>query len=290
RDGDRVLTIDGAPVETFSGFVDEMLGAAGTPREVTILRDGREETLVFSLIETPRVGRVQPGSAAAVACLEPGDVVMKVEDLPIATFTQLREAIVASEGAPLRLSVARGGDIVETRITPRMTERPNPLTGEVTRVYMIGVAADMQLGFGRSMAPIGFFEAVWFGVERTWLVISSTLGYIGAWIGGEADGSSIGGPLGIAQASGMAASQGVLAFIGLIATLSTAIGFMNLFPIPILDGGHLVLYAIEAIRGRALAEQWMEVGARIGLAALLALLVFATYNDVSKGAVSLSAC
>ncbi len=126
------------------------------------------------------------------------------------------------------------------------------------------------------------YRALWIGVIQTWGVISGTLGYIGDMIFEGADTSQLGGPIRIAEISGDAAEQGFSQLVWLIAVLSTSIGLINLFPIPILDGGHLLFYALEFIRGRPVGETWMKVGTMIGLSLVLLLMVFATYNDIVR--------
>ncbi|MEL6318781.1 MAG: site-2 protease family protein, partial [Pseudomonadota bacterium] len=142
--------------------------------------------------------------------------------------------------------------------------------------------ASFNLGLEPPRESVGPIEAVGLGAGSLWRVVSSTFSYLGSWASGAADGSAIGGPLGIARASGYSAEAGFLTFIGFIATVSTAIGLINLFPIPILDGGHLVFYGIEAVRGKPLSERWVELGMKVGLGLILVLLVFATYNDVAR--------
>jgi regulator of sigma E protease len=123
-------------------------------------------------------------------------------------------------------------------------------------------------------------QAVWMGVQETWFVIDRTLSYIGGVVVGRESADQLGGPIRIAQMSGQVATVGFLALIHLVAVLSVSIGLLNLFPIPLLDGGHLLFYSIEASRGRPLSERAQEVGMRIGLAIVLMLMIFATFNDI----------
>jgi regulator of sigma E protease len=120
-------------------------------------------------------------------------------------------------------------------------------------------------------------------VDRTWTVIAMSLQGIGSVLTGAQEAREVlGGPIRIAEVSGDAAAEGGVAFIGLIAVLSASIGLINLFPIPILDGGHLVFYAIEKLRGRPLRPRWQEIGNSVGLALVLALMIFATFNDITR--------
>jgi regulator of sigma E protease len=143
------------------------------------------------------------------------------------------------------------------------------------------------LGISRSMAPgdiktqkMGPLKAVAAGAQETWFVVDRTLAYIGGVFAGREAADQLGGPIRIAQVSGQVASAGFVALMHLTAVLSVSIGLLNLFPIPLLDGGHLLFYAIEAIRGRPLSERAQEVGFRIGLAIVVMLMIFATFNDI----------
>ncbi len=122
--------------------------------------------------------------------------------------------------------------------------------------------------------------AVWLGVKETWFVVDRTMAYIGGIFVGREAADQLGGPIRIAQISGQVATIGIAALLHLTAVLSISIGLLNLFPVPLLDGGHLLFYAIEAIRGRPLSERAQELGFRVGLALVLMLMVFATYNDI----------
>jgi regulator of sigma E protease len=122
--------------------------------------------------------------------------------------------------------------------------------------------------------------ALWMGVEETWFVIDRTLSYLGGVIVGREAADQLGGPIRIAQVSGQVATVGFVALMNLSAILSVSIGLLNLFPVPLLDGGHLLFYAIEAIRGKPLSERAQEMGFRVGLALVLMLMIFATFNDI----------
>jgi len=126
----------------------------------------------------------------------------------------------------------------------------------------------------------GLIESAGLAVDRTWFIVTSTLGYLGDVIWGKQSGDQLGGPIRIADIAGRVAEQGLEYTIQLAAFLSVSVGLINLFPIPLLDGGHLMFYAIEAVRGRPLTERVQEIGFRIGLAVVLGLMVFATFNDL----------
>jgi len=149
------------------------------------------------------------------------------------------------------------------------------------------------LGISRSMAPgdiktekAGPLRAVVMGAQETWFVVDRTMSYIAGVFTGREAADQLGGPIRIAQVSGQVATAGFAALFHLTAVLSVSIGLLNLFPIPLLDGGHLLFYVIETIRGRPLSERAQELGFRIGLAIVLMLMIFATFNDILRLATS----
>jgi len=160
------------------------------------------------------------------------------------------------------------------KATPKLTEMKDNV-GNVHRIGVLGIT-----GAREPPVPVNPFAAVKLGVEETWFVIERTLSYIGGVVVGRESADQLGGPIRIAQVSGQVATAGFVALIHLAAVLSISIGLLNLFPIPLLDGGHLLFYAIEAARGRPLSDRAQEVGFRIGLAIVLLLMIFATFNDI----------
>jgi regulator of sigma E protease len=128
---------------------------------------------------------------------------------------------------------------------------------------------------------VGPIDAIGMGVAETWFVLEQTLGYIAGVIGGRQSAEQLGGPIRIAEVSCQVAAVGIAALFSLTAILSISIGLLNLFPVPLLDGGHLLFYAIEAVRGRPLSERTQEMGFRIGFALVIMLMLFATFNDIS---------
>jgi regulator of sigma E protease len=176
------------------------------------------------------------------------------------------------------IDVERGGVKVTLQATPEMRE----IKDNFGNVHKLGV-----LGISRSMAPgdiktkrAGPLQAVVMGAQETWFVVDRTLSYIGGIFAGREAADQLGGPIRIAQVSGQVATAGFTALLHLTAVLSVSIGLLNLFPIPLLDGGHLLFYGIEAARGKPLSERAQEVGFRIGLAIVVMLMIFATFNDI----------
>jgi regulator of sigma E protease len=225
-----------------------------------------------------RVDSIQADSAAAAAGFVQGDVVVAIDGRPIASFNDMQRIVSGSAGRELTVTVDRGGATTNLKAVPALKE----VKDNFGNVHRIGV-----LGITRSMAPDDLklqradpVTAVVMGVEETWFVVERTLSYIGGVIVGREAADQLGGPIRIAQVSGQVASIGIVALIHLAAVLSVSIGLLNLFPIPLLDGGHLLFYAIEAIRGRPLSERAQEYGFRVGLAIVLMLMIFATFNDI----------
>jgi regulator of sigma E protease len=225
-----------------------------------------------------RVDTVQPASAAQAAGFQPGDLVVAINGENIDSFAEMQRIVSINAGDPLAIEVERGGVHITLNATPELKE----LKDNFGNVHRLGV-----LGISRSMAPgdiktqkINPLRAVVMGVQETWFVVDRTISYIGGVFAGRESADELGGPIRIAQVSGQVASAGFVALLHLIAVLSVSIGLLNLFPIPLLDGGHLLFYGIEAMRGRPLSERAQDIGFRIGLAIVVMLMIFATFNDI----------
>ncbi len=232
---------------------------------------GRPET-------TPVVSKVNPDSAAAEAGLQPGDLIVSINGTPTPGFQDVQRIVFVSAGERLEVEVERGGERIVLEATPR-TEEIEDRLGNTQRVGLLGVQHEPT---EVRMIRYGPLEAVGVGVTESWRVVTTTLGYLGKIIVGRESADQIGGPIGIAKLSGQAAQLGWLPLINLAAVLSVSIGLLNLFPIPLLDGGHLVYYAIEAVRGKPLSERAQNVGFKIGFAIVIMLMVFGTMNDLIR--------
>jgi regulator of sigma E protease len=225
-----------------------------------------------------RVDSVQAGSAATAAGFQPGDLIVAIDGRPIESFSDMQRIVSSRAGQKLEFVVDRGGARQTLTAVPALKE----VKDNFGNVHRIGV-----LGISRSMAPgdvkvhkVGPLDAIVMGVGETWFVIERTMSYLSGVVVGRESADQLGGPIRIAQVSGQVATAGMVALIHLAAVLSVSIGLLNLFPIPLLDGGHLLFYLIEAIRGRPLSERAQEMGFRIGLAIVLMLMIFATFNDI----------
>ncbi|WP_315832986.1 RIP metalloprotease RseP [Bradyrhizobium prioriisuperbiae] len=228
---------------------------------------------------TAQVDTVQPGSAAAAAGFQSGDVVAAINGKEIESFSDMQRIVAINAGEKLTFTVRRGGVPVTLEATPELREIKDNF-GNTHRQGILGItrATSSNEAVTKSVDPL---TAVWLGVKETWFVIDRTLAYIGGIFGGREAADQIGGPIRIAQISGQVATLGLAALMHLSAVLSISIGLLNLFPVPLLDGGHLLFYAIEAVRGRPLSERAQEMGFRFGLALVLMLMVFTLYNDIS---------
>ena len=225
-----------------------------------------------------RVDSVLADSAAAAAGFKPGDLVVAIDGRPIDNFADMQRIVSTSAGEILTITVDRDGVQQVLKATPALKEVQDNF-GNVQRIGVLGISRSMAPE-DLKLHPVSPPQAIWMSVQETWSVIDRTLGYIGGVIVGREAASQLGGPIRIAQMSGQVASFGFVPLIQLAAVLSVSIGLLNLFPIPLLDGGHLLFYSIEALRGRPLSERAQEVGFRIGLAIVLMLMIFATFNDI----------
>ncbi|MGH7020986.1 MAG: M50 family metallopeptidase [Brevundimonas sp.] len=255
-------------------------------------------TLLFSLVgvelRPARVVQVQPQSPAAAAGFLPGDLITRVNGKLIADGGEVTQIVALSSGDPVQFTVERAGADVQLTATPERKIEENPIAGRVA-VGRIGLA----LGSGRDEVRhvrYGPIAAVGQGFKQTGSILSTTFTYIGRIFTGRESGDQFSGPLGIAKASGaltnaaVAANPDPLAMAGNLlltltsfaAILSVGIGFLNLLPVPVLDGGHLMFYAYEAVARRPVAAKVQEAGYRVGLALLASLMLFATWNDLQK--------
>jgi regulator of sigma E protease len=222
----------------------------------------------------PVVGEVSPESPAAAAGLEPGDRITAVDGSAVESFEALQVLVRDQAEEPLLFTVDRGGDVFEVTVTPALREIEDRF-GNVHRVGLVGISRT-GVEFRRSNPATAVFEAA----GETVRMVTATLGALGEMIVGSRGTEELGGPLRIAQMSGTIAQDGLVPAIWFTAVLSINLGLINLFPIPMLDGGHLVLYTIEAARGRPLGERSQEMAFRVGLAMVLTLMIFATWNDL----------
>jgi regulator of sigma E protease len=239
-------------------------------------------TCLFTFFGKPstsaRVDKIEANSAAAAAGFQVGDIVTSIDGSNIESFSDMQRIVGVRAGDKLTFTVKRGDTTLQLQGTPELKEVKDPF-GNAHRLGVLGITRQTAAGdvVTERVDPA---TALWLGVKETWFVIDRTLAYIGGVFTGREAADQVGGPLRIAQISGQVATIGLAALVHLAAVLSISIGLLNLFPVPLLDGGHLLFYAVEAVRGRPLSERAQEMGFRIGLGLVLMLMVFATYNDI----------
>jgi regulator of sigma E protease len=232
------------------------------------------------MISDPIVSEVRENSAAQVAGVLPGDRLVAIDGENVRTFEDVRRYVAVRPATPITVTVERNGQQLDLGMVPTRTETTDQF-GNKMELGIIGIVTDQTRGNFRhiSFSPE---EALVEGVRETGHVVTGTFAYIGNLVTGRMNADQLGGPVRVAQASGQMASLGFAAVIQLAALLSVSIGLLNLMPVPVLDGGHLVFYAIEAVRGKPLGSGAQEVAFRIGLAMIFSLMVFATWNDISS--------
>jgi regulator of sigma E protease len=235
------------------------------------------------VVLAPKVASVVPGGAADKAGFVAGDLVLSIDGQPIESFAKMQEIVSSSTGKPLTVIVRRAGQEVTLEATPQLREIETAV-GK-TRIGMLGLQASTDPADQREerYTPA---QSVVLAVEETWSIIERTGVYLAGLVTGREGADQLSGPIGIAQVSGQMAKAidkvGVSPLLNLIAILSISIGLLNLMPVPMLDGGHLLFFAIEAARGRALTERTQEYAFRLGLAMVCTLMVFSTYNDLAR--------
>ena len=292
--GDVVVAVDGRAVEGFADIDRYVALSPGRPLAFTVERGG--ETLELTVTPDtepapggfggqvgtigvrgpampPVVAQVQPGSPAAVAGIEAGDVLREIDGKPVNSFEDIRDLVSPAPGRPLSVVIDRNGEEI------RLTVTPEAIGADGQQVGRLGVVGSFAEGDMRQVT-YGPLSAAWNGVAETWFITERTVDYLYRVIVGEESADQLGGPLMVAKISGDAARMGLAVLLNVAAVLSISIGIINLFPIPMLDGGHLLFFAIEAIRGRPLSERVQEIGFRIGFVAVIALMIFAFRNDI----------
>lgn len=276
--GDEILAIAGRETPKLEDFADYV----GTlpdesPVDWRVRRGGAEVTLTALHPYPPIVGGVNPQSAAADAGLEAGDLITSVNGTSVATFEQLREIVGSGDGSALSLGVTRKGTAMDVEMTPRRVDIPLPEGGFETR-WLIGVTGGFAFDPAtRTPSPL---EAIGDGAAQVSYIIKASLSGLYHMAVGSISSCNLRGPIGIAETSGAAASQGMTSFIWFIAVLSTAVGLLNLFPIPVLDGGHLVFHAWEALTGKPPSQRALSILTTIGLVVVLSIMVLGVTNDL----------
>jgi len=225
----------------------------------------------------PKIGDVHPNSPAAIAGLKKGDLILAVNQTPIKTWDELAFKIKESKGKSLILLINRNGKKISVVVKPKI-EKLKTILGEVVKRPIIGIVAAGEVKI-RYLSP---WIAVWEGLKQSWITTKLTIISLKNLILGKISLKMLAGPVGIIQLTTRQAKAGLAALFAFAALLSINLGIINLFPIPILDGGHLVLFAIEAIRRRPLSKKTVEIAQKVGIAILAVIMIMVMYNDILR--------
>ncbi len=299
---DRIVAIDGQEVRSWNEVRLRLIDPVIERRAavVEIERDARPQQLNLDASALPQgeierdflqtlgldlahgrvvIASVLPGGAAARTGLRAGDQVLSVDGRPVGRSTALIDAIRSSPERPLRLEVQRGSDVLRIEIVPdaQRSERPDEAGRTIGRIGA-GVSAVVEMAEVRYSG----LEAVGRSIGKTWDMSIFSLRMIGKMIVGELSWRNLSGPVSIADYAGQSARVGWYAYLSFLALISISLGVLNLLPIPVLDGGHLVYYGLEAMRGRPLSERFVELTQKAGIAVIAAMMVVALFNDLTR--------
>lgn len=230
-------------------------------------------------VADPVVAQVKENSAAAKAGILPRDRLIAIDGTPVATFDDVRRYVSVRPELEIKISIERDGAMLDLPMVPERTEITDQF-GNKMEIGIIGIVTDQDAGNFR-VVNYGPLEAIGQGAIQSWHIVTGTFDYLANLVTGRMKADQLGGPIRVAQASGQMATLGVAAVLQLAAVLSVSIGLLNLMPVPVLDGGHLMFYAVEALRGKPVGPAAQDIAYRIGFAMVLMLMVFATWNDIS---------
>ena len=269
--GDEIISVNGVDV-----FSIEDLVIAGkelvAPAFYTVLRDKRRVEAQGPVPFPALVSQVQPRSAAIEAGIKVGDVITRIDGQVLNGFADLQAAVATADADEMLFSVWREGSEFDVTLTSRLVAIPE-LNGSFENRRLVGITGGIFFEPGKEPLPFGI--AITAALKRTWYIITVSLAGIKQMVLGSISACNLSGPVAIAETAGQVASQGAMPFLALIAGLSTAVGLMNLFPIPVLDGGHLLFCAYEFITGRKPSDSVLQILMTFGLGVVLSLTLFA---------------
>lgn len=296
--GDRIQVLNGVPVDRWEDVAAAVQTSRGGPLAMRVLRDGRtlevrveprarksrdmfgQEVDAWDLGLHPlvptRIGQVIPGHVAQQAGLRSGDRIVALNGAPVHEWEQLAKGIHASPGRPVRLTVERDGQQLVLEVTPRPTKQSGPRGEE--EIGLIGIAPAPESRY-RRLDPVSALGA---GAAKTFDMSILIVQGVAKLIQGKIAAETIGGPILIGQMAGEVAQRGFLELLTFTALLSINLAILNLLPIPVLDGGHLLFAVIEWLRGTPVSLRKREIAQQVGIVLLVALMVFATYNDLFR--------
>jgi regulator of sigma E protease len=299
RSGDRIVAVDGRPIQYWDELLREAQGSEGGTLQLTVRSEGGERKVALTPVRTKMrdilgderdvwdvgarylapaaIGEIVPGFPAAEAGMRAGDAVVSVEGQPVFSWDDLAEAIQKRAGEPTRLTVRRGQETLSISVVPRSV-RDRGLDGAEIEVGRIGITPAAPLTFARSN-PVA---AIRDGVTRTGELTLLTVVAFYKIVVGQLDRSNIGGPIQIAMTAGEQARQGLPSLAFFTAVISVNLAVLNLLPVPMLDGGHLLFFAVEAVLGRPLSVRKREMAQQVGFVLLIGIMVYAVYNDLAR--------
>ncbi len=301
RTGDAVVAVNGKPVANWEDLDRAVTDSGGRPLELRVARDGSERTVtvtpgrvtvrdpIFKEARevweigagprlTPQIGSVTPGSPAERAGLRVGDLVLAVAGQPVYTPEELMQAIQKRGGQTFEVTVEREGRPLTLAVTATVIKEKTP-TGAEVEVGRVGVGIVTRVVKYEAYHPL---SAVWYGTIRTWDMTVLTAKGLWKIVSRQIDSSNIGGPIQIAAEAGRQAKEGVASLALFTAIISVNLALLNLLPVPMLDGGHLFFFVIEAVRGRPLSLKKREAAQQLGFVLLMLLMVYALYNDLVR--------
>jgi regulator of sigma E protease len=299
KTGDRVVAVDGRPVQYWDDVLQAVQDLKGGTIQFTVKNDAGERNVAITPTKSkakdlfgderdiwdigarpftaPAIGDVLTGLPASQAGLKSGDVVVAIDGKPVSTWEDLAETIRARAGQPTALEVRRGTEMLKVSVVPTAMKERGP-DGKETEVGRIGISPAAATAFVRSN-PI---TALWEGAVRTAEVTELTAVGLYKIVVGQLDRKNIGGPIQIAVTAGEQARQGLPSLAFFTAVISVNLFLLNLLPVPMLDGGHLLFFACEAVLGRPLSVRKREVAQQVGFVLLMLLMVYAVYNDLDR--------
>ncbi len=302
--GQEIVAVNGENTPTWQAVVETVMPnlMLGVPVKLTVLEGGltSEKMLVTDALEVgeapqvllkklglklyrpliePVIDKVLPGSVAEQAGIRSGDRVMQAAGEAVEDWQALVTIISEHPGKPLPLKIARGGKELDFELRPEVVETSQGPVGRIGASVQIDESLYQSLKASHKYAPGPALGAAW---DKTWDISGLTFKMIGEMLSGRASVDNLSGPIGIAQYAKSSAQEGFSQFLKFLGLISVSLGVLNLLPIPVLDGGHLLFFGIEAVRGRPVSEQTEMLGQRIGLAFILALMILALYNDVVR--------
>ena len=280
KEGDEIISISGFQLSSASSIRNMLEYIENIDKksiEYEVRRDGEIFNLSGPPVDLPRISGLVPLSAAVEASLNAGDVILEINGEPINKFNQLKEAVEKSAGSPINLTVWREEKIFQTTIVPKREDIPQPEGGFITK-WRIGIIGSIY-PFELLTESIPVLQAIKLSFFQTYSIITSSINGLYHIIAGNISTCNLSGPIEIAEISSHMAKEGLQSFIQTLALFSAAIGFMNLLPIPVLDGGHLVFFAYEAIFKKPPNQKAFSALMTVGFAFILFFMMFAIFND-----------